>query len=459
VAVGPAAESSASKAKGEGASTVADLWGSELITTVTCLTCRSVTAKPSRTFVQSLSAPESFTEPVGQGVPLAALSTSASFGDLLVAALYREQTDKAHCTQCGAFMLSVHRKVTATLPPVLAVACRMPRESDRLFWEAKMARLNQPEASSMGPGPSERARRAKVAVPKELQAEAPAAGPEKLACSWIPVEVEVGLQPSSAEAPVRVRQRFLTQEGQVASGEELAHGDLLMGKCCPDVAECSTNASYELLASIYHVRDAKSPGNMVALVRVPPSYMAARTGHATSAWYLFNDFAVSAVAPAEAVVYDMAWKTPCVLYFVRKGFAGETHGPSAPPLATFMARLLDDTNLAVHRRVLLTRPLSEGTVPKQGDLVALDAEFISLRREDAELRSSGHKSTLKPAHLTPARISVVCGSGPLHGCTIIDDYIKNTEFVRAGRWPPRACWFRAGSSCAWLGAGRRWRTT
>ncbi len=71
-------------------------------------------------------------------------------------------------------------------------------------------------------------------------------------------------------------------------------------------------------------------------------------------------------------------------------------------------------------------------VPQRGDLIALDAEFVSINKEEAEIRSSGHKATIKPAHMACARISAVYGSGPLAGRTLFDDYIKISEPVRAG---------------------------
>jgi PAB-dependent poly(A)-specific ribonuclease subunit 2 len=68
-------------------------------------------------------------------------------------------------------------------------------------------------------------------------------------------------------------------------------------------------------------------------------------------------------------------------------------------------------------------------LPKAGDLVALDAEFVSINKEEAEIRSTGHKATIKPAHMACARISAVLGSGPFSGRVLFDDYIKISEPV------------------------------
>lgn len=82
---------------------------------------------------------------------------------------------------------------------------------------------------------------------------------------------------------------------------------------------------------------------------------------------------------------------------------------------TFCARsanrriLLTDKSLAYQQSKPTFTRLVEATLPGKGDLVAIDAEFVSLAREDAQIRSSGRKATVKPAHMACARISLVAG--------------------------------------------------
>lgn len=147
----------------------------------------------------------------------------------------------------------------------------------------------------------------------------------------------------------------------------------------------------------------------------------------------------------------MEWLTPCVLVYTRRGYTSHFNttgeysmGSTSSGLHTLFPSLsLSAASRQLDPSVLFAEthqprpvqspatftPLTLHELPTKGDLVGLDAEFVTLNQvrelgevqlmlladggrplqEEAEVKSDGTHTTLKPSQLSVARITVVRG--------------------------------------------------
>ena len=121
--------------------------------------------------------------------------------------------------------------------------------------------------------------------------------------------------------------------------------------------------------------------------------------------------------PAEAMAVHPTWKIPCVLFYQSKVMDKAVREVTYQNPITAEV-FLEDKSLAQRggRKRITFIPLSTEEMPKRGDLVAIDAEFVTLNQEESELRSDGKVSTIKAAQMSVARITCVRGgSGQMEG--------------------------------------------
>lgn len=156
----------------------------------------------------------------------------------------------------------------------------------------------------------------------------------------------------------------------------------------------------------------------------------------TDQWFLFNDFLVMPLPEKE--VFDLLpiWKKPLILVYVN------VDDPRNQNFSYFDRRVfarmpaLNDSILyrdhfAFGIREGLKREyelLSHDEAPEYGALVAIDAEFVSLKAAIVELSYTGARNLVRPALLSLARISALRGDpGPKNAVAFIDDYIVHTK--------------------------------
>ncbi|GBM57419.1 PAN2-PAN3 deadenylation complex catalytic subunit PAN2 [Araneus ventricosus] len=182
----------------------------------------------------------------------------------------------------------------------------------------------------------------------------------------------------------------------------------------PDtVEENSESAEYELFAVVSVITDLQENGrdNIVSCIRVGPIGHVRHKGGAAYQWYLFNDFSIVGITPQEAAYLNHEWKIPCVLYYARKDVNNKHDLQVLNPVGQQVFR--EDVSLAARsgQSHITFTPLSidEEHVLPTGQLVAMDAEFVTLNQEEAEIRSDGTRSTIRPSQMSVARISCVRG--------------------------------------------------
>eukprot|EP00048_Salpingoeca_helianthica_P008805 m.126737 g.126737 ORF g.126737 m.126737 type:complete len:1126 (+) comp14695_c0_seq1:1642-5019(+) len=374
----------------------------------TCQACKTDAVRTVEAMVVNLQVPTSALEH----------PRDVSFSSLLRGALHSDATVKSFCNHCNASKLCAqHRRVTR-LPPTLAINVPLHTEAERQFWQSKgevdpphtPASTGSPMMSSVAcrfgtncTRPNCRFTHPTASTTTAAAAAATAGGPGRSARGpWLPYSIFV----------------------------KLGDDDLVIEECTPEKGTCPDGfVEYALAASVFHIPAAVGSGHLVSIIKPGKEYLAARPD-ATPGWYLFNDFAVSPVEPAEAVTYNMEWKVPSIFYYTRVDIADLLPTQSVVPFHLFQELLLRDRSISRQGAYPTFRPLAPAELPQKGNIVAIDAEFVSLAREEAEIRSDGVRSvTIKPSQMACARVTLVRGQGPRAGEPFVDDYIHTTETV------------------------------
>lgn len=175
-------------------------------------------------------------------------------------------------------------------------------------------------------------------------------------------------------------------------------------------SESEQKKDYELTAVVCYINEPppSDKKNLIALIKVQESYLPAGCKDKEEKWFLFNDFSICAVPAKEAVWFSLDWKVPCVLYYS----SPEVRSSKTEVVASLTKDVFtQDACIARSGGTsgVTFTPLLENEMPKPGQLVAMDAEFVTLNQEEAELRSDGKMSTIKPSQMSVARITCIRG--------------------------------------------------
>lgn len=383
------------------------LYGSDVELLIRCR-CGKETKRESTTLLFNLEYPEMPADKTQQ-VPI-------SFESVLLSSMCREQSMQAWCEQCSRYQPTIQTRKVKKLPDILVFNCGMEHAKELEFWKIQQQLLDPPVKSEDKTTIQSSARACRYGnactrVDCKFRHDRDGAedGRSEVADEdeikgWIPLAIKASFD-STGSLHI----------------SKIDHENLKV--------KCSENEIvYDLLATVGHVQDPKSGGNLVAHIHVGTTYHSRKEGVTCSQWYLFNDFAITPISPIDAVYFSLDWKIPCAVVFTRRDINSRHE--------TTISQRIDDSvlyqDVSLVRRGSISReftPLGTDELPSEGDLVGLDAEFVTLNQEEAEIRSDGTRSTIKPSQMSVARVSVVRGNGPLAGVPFIDDYISTTEQV------------------------------
>ncbi|KAG8532899.1 uncharacterized protein KY384_002777 [Bacidia gigantensis] len=182
---------------------------------------------------------------------------------------------------------------------------------------------------------------------------------------------------------------------------------------------------YELVgftADINSTQGQKS--HLVSFIDVAISESHPVDGADSPDWHLFNDFLVKSVEKQEALDFAPPWKTPIVLAYQMKVYR---HGIDNSWTTNPDISCLYNQGSLAHESVIGFALQPNIEIPQPGFHLGIDAEFVSLEREQILINIDGSTEIIRPVRQGTGRISALRGSGPKEGVPFIDDYIKINE--------------------------------
>ncbi|XP_067301936.1 PAN2-PAN3 deadenylation complex catalytic subunit PAN2 isoform X4 [Pseudorasbora parva] len=395
------ASSSALGSSGE--SVIGRLFGCEVENSSLCR-CGKETVRSSLTLLFTMHYPEQSS--------LDKTIEEYDFADILRKSICLEQSTQAWCDNCEKYQPTVQTRNIRCLPDVLVINCEVNSAKEAEFWKAQTEyafnKALKKEAAEphkpKEPLPTEWCLEEEICSMEGLTFDTQA---EDMRHVWIPLSLKMCISKSQG-----------LEVSSLPEGEELTESE-----------EADGASVYDLVVTVSHIQDARTGGNLVAHIKVGETYHQRKEGVTHQQWYLFNDFLIEPIDKAESAQFDANWKVPAVLYYIKRNYKAKYDFRIKNPIEASV--LLTEASLARKQRKSHATfiPLMVSEMPQVGDLVGLDAEFVTLNQEEAELRSDGTKSTIKPSQMSVARITCVRGQGPNEGVPFIDDYISTQEQV------------------------------
>jgi hypothetical protein len=122
-------------------------------------------------------------------------------------------------------------------------------------------------------------------------------------------------------------------------------------------------------------------------------------------WLIFNDFLAEKTTVEDAVAFHarIPWRTPCVLLYRLKDTSTAAVALAKRPLPrsgripslVFNAPSLSQIHMHSRGPQYSFTPLEEALLPKKGERVAIDTEFVSVQMEESHTRADGKREVTK----------------------------------------------------------------
>ncbi|XP_077293018.1 PAN2-PAN3 deadenylation complex catalytic subunit PAN2 isoform X2 [Arctopsyche grandis] len=442
---------------------VSKLFGTKQFQIHKCLKCNREERKESIALLCNLQYPSQIpVEPV-------------AFSDLLRASLCPRRTTPAWCESCRRFTPTLQSCSVRQLPELLAINCGLSTTTDRAFWQKQMdhvvasvlnhTNVHEKFANSSASFSTKSCRYGSNCSRPGCKFKHPddpiTRGSSSSAFSalrignpslssrtlhhlyiqnpWLPQEIEARLTKTGDLVVNRTDISSVKNKGDISNihstNPKVKLDQNGVASTVDDKKLADLAKQYSLSAVVCHIEDVQK--NIVSFVKMNgDDHRVPQNGQPQ--WFLFNDFCVSPILAAEVTWFNLEWKVPCVLFYSNKTLTPNDHpthtssGPLWNGLSSFLPTankiFFEDGRIVASPTVAFT-PLAAHEMPKSGELVGMDAEFVTLNQEEAELKSDGRLSTIRPSRLAVARITCVRGQGPMEGTPFIDDYISTQEQV------------------------------
>ena len=348
---------------------------------------------------------------------------------------------QAWCDACAKYQPVEQLKKFKALPSILSINCGLDSTQDLKFWQSQHEHLvaaaqqekkeEEAAAGNKSPNSDKKTTETPAAPPKPAPTVAATASPVRtpgktrpcrygsscvrLGCRfWHPVKGKeeegdsnlLSMLDQSMEfawVPLGMRAK-LNEDGSVSMS------DIPRDQLEEANEEEENVVTYDLVGVVSHVSDPRFPdkNNLVACIKVGPTYHQRASVSPVAHWYLFNDISILPINQDE-VTWFCGWKTPCVLYWQQRHLSSRLLNLRATNSITNDV-FGEDKSLAQRGKKRITfTPLTADEMPKEGELIAMDAEFVNLHQEEAEIRSDGTKTTIKPSQKSVARITCIRG--------------------------------------------------